>query len=29
LRNTWESIIALLPKDQNEITTSDLGEKFS
>ncbi|MDR2200776.1 MAG: sigma 54-interacting transcriptional regulator, partial [Puniceicoccales bacterium] len=29
LRNTCESIVALLPKDQNEITLQDLGEKFS
>ncbi|MDR2807007.1 MAG: sigma-54 dependent transcriptional regulator [Puniceicoccales bacterium] len=29
LRNTCESIIALLPKNQDEITVNDLGEKFS
>jgi DNA-binding NtrC family response regulator len=28
LRNICESIVALLPKDQNEITPGDLGEKF-
>jgi DNA-binding NtrC family response regulator len=28
LRNTCESIVALLPKDQSEITANDLGEKF-
>jgi DNA-binding NtrC family response regulator len=29
LKNTCESIVALLPKDQSEITANDLGEKFS
>ncbi|MDR3317447.1 MAG: sigma-54 dependent transcriptional regulator [Puniceicoccales bacterium] len=28
LRNICESIVALLPKDQSEITVQDLGEKF-
>ncbi|MDR2812889.1 MAG: sigma-54 dependent transcriptional regulator [Puniceicoccales bacterium] len=29
LKNTCESIIALLPRGQKEITANDLGEKFS
>jgi DNA-binding NtrC family response regulator len=29
LKNTCESVIALLPKNQKEITLNDLGEKFS
>jgi DNA-binding NtrC family response regulator len=29
LKNTCESIVALLPKSQKEITANDLGEKFS
>ena len=28
LKNTCESVIALLPKDQTTITATDLGGKF-